>query len=193
MRYPFRGLRHTTMAAAGAFLMGCATTTVTITPSPQAPICDGAASALILWAPQWRPDQKDVPEREAAADAGLQEFLQRSGCFPRFKLRRLLNMNSSAVAGEFALAHGQFDKVVTITVRELGPLIKLLASLALIDGGTEVVLQVSEYIPPGDIETRSFTVHWQNGGPGVIKSTASLQQDMQDALVLGLQPIATQK
>ena len=73
------------------------------------------------------------------------------------------------------------------------PLIKLFTSLALIDGGTEVVLQVSEYIQPGGIETRSFTVHWQNGGPSVIKSTAYLQQDMQDALVYGLQPIATQK
>ena len=89
MRYPFRGLHHATMAAAGAALTGCATTTVTITPSPQPPICDGAASVLVLWTHQWRPDQKDVPEREAAAEIGLKEFLHRSRCFARFELRRL--------------------------------------------------------------------------------------------------------
>ncbi len=188
MRYPFHGLRHTTMAAAGAFLMGCATTTVTITPSPHAPICDGAASALILWAPQWRPDQKDVPEREAAAETGLKEFLQTSGCFNNSELSHLLNMTPPMIADEVTSGNGRFDKVVTITVRELGPVIKLLASVALIDGGTEVVLHIAEYVLPSEKQARAFTVHWQNGGPGVIKGMRSLPRDMQATLIIGLQP-----
>ena len=134
------------------------------------------------------PGSKDVPEREAAAEAGLKEFLESSSCFSRSELRRLLNMTPSVITTEAALANGPFDKVVMITVRELRPVIKLLASLALIDGGTEVVLHIAEYVLPSEKPARAFTVHWQNGGPGVIKSAASLPQDMQDALVYGLQP-----
>jgi hypothetical protein len=159
-----------------------------VAPSPQTPVCDSGASALVLWAPQWRPDQKDVPEREAAAETGLKKFLQSSGCFARFELHRLSSMTPVVVTAEVASAHGQFDKMIAITLRELGPVIKLLSSPALIDGGTEVMLQVAEYISPGEVQTRAFTVHWQNGGPGVIKGMATLPQDMQAALVMGLQP-----
>lgn len=181
------------MAAACAVLISCATTTVSVAPSPQTPACDSGASALVLWAPQWRPDQKDVPEREAAAEAGLKEFLQSSGCFARFELRRLPSMTPTMVVAEIASANERFNKVVTVTLRELGPVIKLLSSPVLIEGGTEVVLQVAEYIPPGEVQTRAFIVHWQNGGPGVIKSVGSLPHDMQAALVTGLQPSGPQK
>jgi hypothetical protein len=78
--------------------------------------------------------------------------------------------------------------VIAITLRELGPVITLLSSPALIEGGTEVVLQVAEHIPPSEVQTQSFTVHWQNGGPGIIKGVRSLPKDMQAALVMGLQP-----
>ena len=92
------------------------------------------------------------------------------------------------VIAEIASAHERFSKMVIITLKELGPVIKLLSSFALIDGGTEVVLQVAEYIPPNEVQTRSFTIHWQNGGPGVIKGVWSLPQDIQTALANGLQP-----
>lgn len=188
MARPVIFLHHTTMAAACAALIGCATTTGSVAPSPQTPVCDSGASALILWASQWRPDQKDVPEREAAAETGLKKFLQSSGCFARFELHRLSSMTPAVVATEMASADEQFNKVIAITLRELGPVITLLSSPALIGGGTEVVLQVAEYIPPSEVQTRAFTVHWQNGGPGVIKGVGSLPQDMQAALVVGLQP-----
>lgn len=64
--------------------------------------------------------------------------------------------------------------MIVITLGELGPVVKLVSSLALIDGGTDVVLQVTEYALPEEIQTRTFTVHWQNGGPGVIKGVRSL-------------------
>lgn len=188
MRRPLILLHHATIAAACAVLVGCATTTVSVTPSPQTPVCDSEASALVLWAPQWRPDQKDVPKREAAGEAGLKEFLQVSTCFARSELRRLPSITPATVAAEVAPANGQFDKIIAITLHELGPVIKLLSSPALIDGGTEVLLQVSEYMLPGEQQTRTFTVHWQNGGPGVIKGIRSLPQDMQAALIMGLRP-----
>lgn len=97
-------------------------------------------------------------------------------------------MTPAAIAAEVASANGQSNKVIAITLRELGPVIKLLASLALIDGGTEVVFQFAEYVPPAEVPIRAFTVHWQNSGPGVIKSVRSLSRDMQAALVISLQP-----
>lgn len=167
---------------------GCARTTVTVTPSPQAPVCDPRAAALVLWAQEWRPDQKDVPEREAAAAAGLDEFFLRSGCFARSELRRVPDLAPSTIAAQAANARdvGPFDVVVAIAVRELGPIVELLASPALVDGGTEVVLQVSVFAPPEAREPRAFTIHWRNGGPGVVKGVASLPRDMQQALAAGL-------
>ncbi len=174
-------------------LAGCATTTVTVMPSPQTPVCNNTASALVLWAPQWRPNQKDVLEREAAAEAGLKRFLHSSECFAGSDLRRLPSTTFPAVAAEATSAKEKFNKVVTITIRELGPVIKLLSSLALIHGGTKVLFQVGEYILPSAVPTRTFTIHWQNGGPGVIKGIDSLSQDMLAALVIGLQPSTRQK
>lgn len=175
-------------AVACALLAGCASTTVTVTPSPQAPVCDRRAAALVLWAPEWRPDQKDVAERELAAAEGLGEFFERSGCFARTELRRVPDLGPASVAAQVADTRGAgaFDAVLTIAVRELGPVVQLLASPALVDGGTEVVLQVSVYVPPDAVSARSFTVHWENGGPGVLKGVGSLPRDVQEALAAGL-------
>lgn len=193
MRNPLALSLLTVVTAVCALLAGCASTTVTLTPSHQTPVCDNSGSALVLWAPQWRPDQKDVKEREVAAETGLKEFLQSSGCFARFELRRLPNMKPAVVAANVSSANGQFNKVVTVTLHELGPVIKLFSSLALINGGTEVMLQIAEYLPHDKVWTRMFTVRWQNGGPGVIKGVTSLPQDMQAALVIGLRPIRPEK
>ncbi len=169
-----------------ACIAGCASTTVTFSPDPQAAVCSDNATALVLWAPQWRADQKDVPDREAAAATGLQTFFSSSGCFAHSELRRLSSVAPLPMT-EIASANGQFEKVVVIAVRELGPVVKLLSSLALVDGGTEVVLQVAEFSPPSSVQPREFTIHWQHGGHGVIKGVGSLPQDMHAALVAGLQ------
>ena len=173
---------------AGVVLAGCASTTVRVTPSPQAAVCDPRGSALVLWAPEWRADQKDVVQREAAAASGLDQFFRRSGCFARAELRRVPDLASGTIAAEIADARGgeSFDAVVTIAVRELGPVVKLLTSPALVDGGTEVVLQVSQYVPADALEPRRFTVHWENGGPGVLKGVVSLPRDVEEALGAGL-------
>ena len=47
-----KGIATAALVPALALLTACATqTTATLTPSPQAPLCDPAASALVLWAP----------------------------------------------------------------------------------------------------------------------------------------------
>jgi hypothetical protein len=176
-----------------ALLSGCASTTTTLTPSPQAPVCDSTAAALILWAPQWRPDQKDLAPREEAAATGLTSFLAGSGCFARSELRRVPDISKTLVDAQAAAAVGQFTQVVVVGVRELGPVVKLLSSAALVEGGTEVILQVASRSVPGSNQSREFTVHWRNGGPGVVKGVASLPADMQAALAAGLQPGTTAK
>ena len=95
------------VAACTVLAAGCATTAVTVTPSSQPPVCDSAASALVLWTPHWRPNQKDVPEREAAAVTGLKKFLQISKCFASSALRRLPNMTPSVIVVEVASGNGQ--------------------------------------------------------------------------------------
>ena len=181
--------------AAGALVAGCAstTTTTTLQPSPQTPVCDASAQALVLWAPHWRPDQKDVSAREDAAAAGLNDFFARSGCFAHAELRRVPALTSAAVQAELGRSSGAVAPVVGIEVRELGPVVKLLSSAALVDGGTEVLLHISVYASPAAAELRQFTVHWQDGGPGVVKGVASLPADMRAALQAGLQPGAAAK
>lgn len=168
---------------------GCASTiTSQLSPSPQEPVCAPSTTALVWWRPRWRADQKDAVAREAAAAAGLDQFFKNSGCFQSASLERLPpRSDESAQAAAAAQATKRNGKVVLIRVRELGPTVKIGASPALLEGGTEVVLDVSEFLP-GRTTPRTFTVEWRNGGPGVLKGVASLPQDMQAALAAGLQP-----
>ena len=169
-------------------LSACASTDVTLSPAPQAPVCDRSAMALVLWAPQWRPDQKDVAAREAAAASGLSGFFGNSGCFARAELRRVNSLGPSVVNSELGASNARFDAVVTVAVRELGPVVKLLSSASLVEGVTEVVLQVTSRRLQPSSPLREFTVHWRHGGPGVVKGVASLPSDMSAALRAGLQP-----
>lgn len=177
----------------GALLVGCASTKATLQPTPQAPVCAASATALVLWAPHWRPDQKDVLAREEAAAVGLTEFLAKSGCFALSELRRVKDFTSPTVQAQVGSIRDPGTRLVGVEVRELGPTVKLLSSAALVEGGTEVVLRVIEYSPQSGAEVRQFSVHWQNGGPGVVKGIASLPSDMQAALRAGLQPDSVAK
>lgn len=171
-----------------ALLAACSSTAVTLTPAPQPPVCNHGATALVLWAPQWRADQKDAAAREQSAATGLSTFFADSGCFARTELRRVGNLSPATVSSELAATGGPFDAVVTIGVRELGPVVKLLSSAALVEGGTEVVLQVSARSPQAAVQAREFTVHWRSTGPGVVKGVSGLPSDMAAALRSGLQP-----
>ena len=178
--------------AAATLLAGCASTRVSLTPPGQAPVCDRTATALVLWSPHWRADQKDVAAREAAAAAGLDRFVAESGCFAGSTLRRLTDPGPASVEAALAGTSTAVNAVVVIGVRELGPVVRL-GSAALVEGGTEVVLHVVAHDGPQRARRREFTVHWQHGGPGVVKGVASLSADMQAALVAGLQPEAARK
>jgi hypothetical protein len=168
----------------GVLLSACTTTTtVTISSPDQAPICQpqSGLKAIVLWRTNWRPNQKDIPEREAAASQGIADFFADSRCFLSTTVVR-----ADSVCAETAVPHGS-DLLLLLTVRELGPTVKLFSSAALVEGGTEVVVDVARYLP-GRIEPdRQFSIHWRNGGPGVVKGVQSLPVDMTAALRAGLQ------
>jgi hypothetical protein len=179
-------------------LSGCAATTFETSGSaPRQALCESrgeAISALVLWGARWRADQKDVPLREAATRQGIEQFFAESGCYSRVRVLR-------DVGGRPALELSQEEvrqvalgeelppsRVLTIVVRELGPVVKLLGSAALVEGGTEVVLDIKAQTLDEPAPVADFSVHWKNGGPGVIKGVATLADDMGSALQAALQP-----
>ena len=176
--------RKAAMVITGALLSACAaTTTVTVTPPNQVPICHphSGLKVAVLWRTDWRPNQKDIPEREAAATLGIANYFSDPGCFISTTVTRM-----DTARTEVAVPHGA-DLLLVLTVRELGPTVKLLSSAALVEGGTEVVVDVAQYLP-GKIEPdRQFSIRWRNGGPGVVKGVESLPADMTAALKAGLQ------
>lgn len=181
-----------------ATLAGCASTKFETSGSaPTQALCESKGehiSALVLWGPRWRTDQKDIPLREAAAQRGIEQFFAESGCYSRVRVLRTVGGRPAIELPEneirqVALASDlQPTKLLVIVVRELGPVIKLLGSATLVEGGTEVVLdiQANNLIQQGTLA--HFKAHWQNGGPGVIKGVATLAEDMRAALHAALKP-----
>lgn len=169
-----------------ALLSACAaTTTVTLAPPNQAPICQPQKDlkVSVLWRTDWRPDQKDVPEREAAASQGIADFFSDSKCFKSTTVARAPSGNS----GNSGPAVPQkSDLLLVLTVRELGPTVKLFSSAALIEGGTEVSVDVALYAPAKAEPERRFSILWRDAGAGVVKGVKSLPEDMTAALKAGL-------
>ena len=180
-------------------LSGCASTQFQVSgQSPQQPLCQRPgeqASALVLWGAKWRSDQKDVSMREAAAQRGIERFFSTSQCFAKTKIIRKvgdqesIDLSPTEVRTFVAANATTLSHVLLITVRELGPIVKLLSSFALVEGGTETVLEIRTVSPSTGQTTADFTSHWQNGGPWVIKGVATLEQDIGSALQEALKPL----
>jgi len=163
-------------------LLGCASTTVDITGDTlKQPICESGSAPLttaVFWTTRWRPDQKEPALREAAALRGIQEFASKTICLSVTRIERLAD--GAQPADEL-----QPDRIILITVRELGP--KLTIGIpAIVEGGTEVVLDV-RVLRASETLANSQT-RWWNGGTFVIKGVKSLDHDMSEALTSTLLP-----
>ena len=151
-------------------------------------------SALVLWGTNWRANQKEVPLREEAARQGLEGFFATSGCYATVETRRLPNEASAVTSTDQELlsvasaANPRPSRLLVVTVRELGPVVRVFSSAALVEGGTEVVLELRVLDVGSGASLASFQTHWQNGGAMVIKGVSSLPQDMRAALREALQP-----
>ena len=178
-------------------MAGCASTKVETTGATlQEPLCkagEGKVSALVYWGPQWRPDQKEPERREAAALRGIESFFADSDCLTRFDLRRLPGARTAEVPSDEALlklasaAAPKPDKLLVIVVRELGPVLRI-GIPSIVEGGTEVVLQVRLLDVRTSAGQADVRTHWQHGGTFVIKGVASLERDMGAALAAALMP-----
>jgi len=156
-------------------LAGCAsTTTIDVTGSRQGipPLCplDELPAMLVLWTTQWRPDQKDVAERDAAEWQGIQRYFVRSRCKAEIR-------NTGTVPADTKA----FGRIVVLTVRELGPVVRI-GTPSLLEGGTEVVVDVKALNNVTGARLADLRMHWKDGGPFVIKGVGTLAADMAEAL-----------
>jgi hypothetical protein len=178
-------------------LLGCASTKVETTgatmPKPFCKAGAGELAALVYWGPQWRPDQKEPERREAAALRGIESFLTNSACVARFDVRRLPGERMADVPSDEALlklaaaASPRPDKVLVIVVRELGPILRI-GIPSIVEGGTEVVLELRLLDVPTSGALANVQTHWWNGGTFVVKGVGSLERDMSAALAAALTP-----
>jgi hypothetical protein len=183
---------RTISMAATLHLAGCASTQVVQTGAVQeAPLCqskDQPYSALILWGPVWRPNQKDVPLREIAALQGIEDFSAHAACYASTTIRRLPGERSAERPTEAQvhdIATGVTpapDRIVVLTVHELGPVLQINGPVAALGGGTEVVLEAQVYDGKSARQIAKRGVHWTNGGSFVIKGVKTLPMDMRSAL-----------
>ena len=155
------------------------------------------------WVPVWRADQKDRPQREAAAEAGIQAFFAERTCFAEVLIHSSRDLHAALKQAEQVPQHGSGHApapgaahtpdgsavpqvALVMAVRELGPTLQVGSGPLWVDGATEVKLDV--HLPGLQAAQRSFSIHWRNGGAGNIKGVATLPQDMRDALAAGLKP-----
>jgi hypothetical protein len=187
------GVRLTLACMLTCLLAACASTRVQSTGTPLAhalcPLGGPTVSLSVLWGPQWRPDQKEPPLREAAALRGIEAFFRSQACVGPLAIHRVAMPSppealTDAQVLDMARAQGDAsDQVVLLTVRELGP--KLIIGIPwLIEGGTEVIVESRVADGHTGAALASLRTHWQHGGPFYIKGVKTLDQDMQT--VLGL-------
>jgi hypothetical protein len=180
-----------------AAITGCASTRVeTSGKAMTAPLCRPHGEKIVvlaLWATKWRHDQKEPQLREAVALQGLEDFFATVGCVETSEIRRLPTPDESNSPSDEQLreiastAKPIPDRVVLVTVRELGP--KLLIGIPnIIEGGTEVVLEIRVIDSDAAQPLADFKTHWKNGGRFVVKGVKSLPQDMKSALHTALMP-----
>jgi hypothetical protein len=178
-----------------ALMAGCASTKIDTTGTqPAQPLCQvdkPAISTVVYWGPQWRPDQKEPPLREAAALRGIEDFIKRAGCLAVTGVNRLptgmpLPTNEELVRLA-ANATPVPERLLLIVVRELGPRL-VIGIPVIIEGSTEVQIELRVLNPRTAESLVNTQTLWQNGGTFVIKGVTTLDQDMSAALSAVLMP-----
>ncbi|MBS1143674.1 MAG: putative lipoprotein [Proteobacteria bacterium] len=172
-----------------ALLAGCATTRVETTGMrPAAPLCQAGQASLptvVYWGPQWRPDQKEPALREAAALRGIEDFLSHTSCLGTTAIHRLPSDTPPPGDAELIrLARNTPPvpaRLLLIVVRELGPRLSI-GLPVIVEGGTEVLLDVRVLNPQSGESLADARTLWRNGGIFVIKGVGTLDRDLSEAL-----------
>lgn len=172
-------------------LSGCATTRIdTVGTKLPAPLCqpgDNPVTAQVFWLPRWRPDQKEPPLRDAAAERGIRAFFAELPCVATVAIRRVPGDAESDVPADAQLRRlaadtaTVVDRIVLVVVRELGPRL-VIGIPALVEGGTEVVIEVRVLDGRSSASLADVRTHWRHGGKFYLKGVGSLDRDMAYAL-----------
>jgi hypothetical protein len=131
--------------------------------------------------------------REAAAARGLEEFFAFTTCVGKVDIRRLNRQGTTDQPSDEELlklastSTPDVDRVLLITVRELGPRL-LIGIPVIVEGGTEAVLEIRALDAHNAKSLADLKTHWQNGGTFVIKGVQTLPSDMRSALQAALMP-----
>lgn len=180
-------------------VVGCASTKTKVDyigDIPPTSICQTSSeslSALILWQTNWRFDQKDVPQRELALQQGLQHFFIQSGCFSTYELKRLRSSknyqipNFTELLTQASSFKPRFNRIIVVTVSELGPVVRILSSTSLVEGATEVVFDIVATNVDAGTPIANFRLRWENGGSMILKGVESLPQDVSAAMHAAMQ------
>lgn len=137
----------------------------------------------MLWGALWRSDQKEPLLRESMAKQGIEIFISETKCInvPAVDQITLDSQPPSNQALIEQTAKYSANQLIFILVRELGPTIEI-GIPSIIEGHTEVLLEVKVIDLSSNAVTNDSRVHWKQGGKFVIKSTKSLSEDMASAL-----------
>ncbi|QSA96512.1 hypothetical protein [Methylococcus sp. EFPC2] len=190
-----RILAFAPVAALSVFLVGCASTKIETTGSAiREPLCKAGAQALttvVYWSPQWRPDQKEPPLREAAALRGIEDFLGRTSFLAVAGINRWPAQDplpsDEGLIRLVAAATPKPERLVFVVVRELGPRLTI-GIPVIVEGGTEVLIDVRVLNTQNSESLANTRTFWRNGGAFVIKGVKTLDQDMSAALSATLTP-----
>jgi hypothetical protein len=73
------------------------------------------------------------------------------------------------------------DRVVSIVVRELGPILEI-GLPVIVKGGTDVAIEVRVLDTAAETTIVDAHTHWRNAGAFVVKGVKTLDHDMNEAL-----------
>lgn len=183
------------LALAASVLGACANVELAVVgDAPRTATCerDGQRfDAIVVWGTRWRPDQKDVRDREAIAARGIERFFRSTGCFSTSRVVRddariaaFGDPDARTLAAERVPPSA---RVLAIAVRELGPVL-VLGGTSVVEGGTEVVLDIASHDGASGRRLAAFQACRRHGGAWVVKGVATLEDDLVAALTAALDP-----
>lgn len=168
--------------------LGCSATIVRPhVAAGEAPLCADVRSlgeVAVLVESAWRPDQKDVEERDRLAHEGVRRVFDDVACASRVEVLPLARW-SSALEGDRLdeLAEAGFETVVFVRIEELGPNVALTFSLPLLwIGNSEVQIRMrAVHIPTRSVLLDAGVARFR-GGPFQLRPASWAQAELESAL-----------
>ncbi|MFM2120375.1 MAG: hypothetical protein RL722_1843 [Pseudomonadota bacterium] len=165
------------------------------------PLCEAGGptdTAAILWAPAWRPDQKEPARREALAEQGLALFQAQAqgpapaSCLAISRIERRAELSSpdrpdpaalrASLGTSVGSSTGEAPRyLILLRLRELGPRLSLGLPVG-VEGGTEVVVDLRVHDQRQQLWLAEQQLRRWHGGNFYVKGVDGLPADLADTL-----------